>query len=199
MTSPLPISFFATPRMLNPMLSPGSALVILTWCVSIVLDWNSQWLVERLSRRNNSIQRIQYARTLVPRGIGALLCKVISKPSAGGNEINLGNIIADRLQQSFQFLPGLLVSLFSILDCLVVHLVDGYNQLLNTESPSEVRVFPRLASRSNCYFEFSLLRRNYEYSNIRLTSPRNHVLDEITVSRRIDDGVEVVRSLELLE
>src|SRR5207249_12232162 len=37
MTSPLPISFLATPRMLNPMLSPGSALVILTWCVSIVL------------------------------------------------------------------------------------------------------------------------------------------------------------------
>src|SRR5436853_144081 len=80
-----------------------------------------------------------------------------------------------------------------------VHLVDGYNQLFNAESPSEVRVFPRLTSGSNCHFEFSLFRRNYEYSNICLASPCNHVLDEVTVSRRIDNRVEVMRSLEFLE
>src|SRR2546422_732443 len=87
----------------------------------------------------------------------------------------------------------------SHLDCLVVHLVDGYNQLFNAEGPCEVRVFPRLASRSNGYFELSLLCGNYEYSNVRLASPCNHVLDEVAVSRRIDDRVEVVRSLEFLE
>src|SRR6267143_742870 len=63
-----------------------------------VLDWNSQWLVERLSRWNNSIQRIQYAETFVPWSIGTLLCEVIAQPSAGGNEINLGNVVADSLQ-----------------------------------------------------------------------------------------------------
>src|SRR5438876_4520 len=128
-----------------------------------------------------------------------ILGKIISKPTTGGNEINLGNIIADSLQQSLQFLPGFLVTLFSILDSLVVHLIDGYNQLLNAEGPCEVRVFPRLASRSNGYFELSLLCRNYEYSNIRLAGPRDHVLDEVAVSRRIDNPVEVMRSLEFLE
>src|SRR5438309_2022074 len=92
-----------------------------------VLDWNSQWLVERLGRWNNSVESIKYAWTLVPWSIGALLCKVVSQPSAGGNEINLGNIIANRLQQSFQFLPGLLVTLLSVLDRLIIHLVDSYN------------------------------------------------------------------------
>src|SRR5438309_6870226 len=164
-----------------------------------VLDWNSQWLVERLGRWNNSVESIQYAWTLVPWSIGTLLGEIISQPSAGGNEINLGNIISYSLQQSLQFLPGLLVTLFSILDCLVVHLIDGHNQLLNAEGPCEVRVFSRLASRSNGYFELSLLCRNYEYSNIRLASPRDHVLDEVAVSRRIDNRVEVMRSLEFLE
>src|SRR6266550_4112029 len=42
-----------------------------------VLDWNSQWLVERLGRWNDSIQRIKYAGTLVPWSIGALLGEVI--------------------------------------------------------------------------------------------------------------------------
>ena len=92
-----------------------------------VLDWNSQWLVERLGRWNNSVESIQYAWTLVPWSIGTLLGEIISQPSAGGNEINLGNIIADSLQQSFQFLPGLLVTLFSVLDRLIIHLVDSYN------------------------------------------------------------------------
>src|SRR3989441_1443646 len=164
-----------------------------------VLDWNSQWLVKRLGRWNNSVKRVQNAGTLVPWSIGALLCQVVSEPSARGNKIDLGNIIADRLQQSFQFLSGFLVTLFSVLDCLVIHLVDGYNQLFNAEGPCEVRVFPRLASRSNGYFELSLLCGNYEYSNVRLASPCNHVLDEVAVSRRIDDRVEVVRSLEFLE
>src|SRR5438309_6650870 len=103
-----------------------------------VLDWNSQWLVERLGRWNNSVESIKYAWTLVPWSIGALLCKVVSQPSAGGNEINLGNIIANRLQQSFQFLPGLLVTLLSVLDRLIIHLVDIYNSLLNAQSPCEV-------------------------------------------------------------
>src|SRR5712692_2926700 len=43
-----------------------------------VLDWNSQWLVERFRGRNNSVQRVQYAGTLVPWSIGTLLCKVVS-------------------------------------------------------------------------------------------------------------------------
>src|SRR2546428_205762 len=105
----------------------------------------------------------------------------------------------DRLQQPFQFLSCFLVTFFSVLDRLIVHLIDGYNQLFNPEGPCEVRMFPRLASRSNSYFELSLLCRNYEYSNVRLASPCNHVLDEVTVSRSIDNRVEVVRSFKLLE
>src|SRR3989442_4208387 len=62
-----------------------------------VLDWNSQWLVERLGRWNNSVKRVQYAGTLVPWRIGTLLREVVSQPSAGGNEVDLGNVVADRL------------------------------------------------------------------------------------------------------
>src|SRR5437016_5780613 len=62
-----------------------------------VLDGNSQWFVKGLRGWNNSVQRIKYAGTLVPWRIGTLLGEIISKPTTGGNEINLGNIIADRL------------------------------------------------------------------------------------------------------
>src|SRR5947199_4873664 len=43
-----------------------------------VLDRNSQRLVKRLGRWNDSIQRIKYAGTLVPWSIGTLLGEVIS-------------------------------------------------------------------------------------------------------------------------
>src|SRR6266550_7874205 len=164
-----------------------------------VLDRNSQWLVKRLGWWNDSIQCIKYAGTLVPWSIGALLCKVISQPSTGGNEIDLGNIIADRLQQPFQFLSCFFVTLFSVLDCLVIHLVDGHNELFDSEGSCKVRVFPCLASGSNGYFEFSFLCGNYENSNVRLAGACNHVFDEVAVSWRIDDCIEVVRSFELLE
>ena len=36
-TSPLAMSFFVKPLTLKPMLSPGSALCICSWCISIVL------------------------------------------------------------------------------------------------------------------------------------------------------------------
>src|SRR2546430_17081645 len=164
-----------------------------------VLDGNSQWLVERLWWWNNSVQRFEYADAFVPWSIGTLLGEVISQPSASGNEVYLGNVIADCLQQSLQFFSCFLVAFFSVLDRLVIHLVDGYNELLNAEGSCEVRVFACLTSRSNGYFEFSFLCGNYEYGNVRLAGAGNHVLDEVAVSWRIDNSVEIVIRLELLE
>src|SRR6266568_717825 len=85
MTSPLPISFFArrhedhfVPILQHSRLDPSHRDSPDSGYGVNVLDWNSQWLVERLGRWNDSIQRIKYAGTLVPWSIGALLGEVIS-------------------------------------------------------------------------------------------------------------------------
>src|SRR5207245_8931648 len=104
-------------------------------------------------------------------------CEVSSLPYAGWHDIDRGNIISYSLQQSLEFISRFLVTLFSVLDRLVVLLVDGYNQLFDAEGPREVRMFPRLASRSNGYFELSFLCRDYQYSVVRLASSVEYFLD----------------------
>merc|ERR1719428_432941 len=79
---------------------------------------------------------------------------------------------------------------------IAIHLIDADADLLHTEQVDETRVLSRLAlnlarlvvALRNRRREVAV-RGDHDESNVSLRGARNHVLDEVTVTRRIDDGV----------
>ena len=68
-----------------------------------------------------------------------------------------------------------------------VHLVDGYDELPDTEGESEQSMFSGLAVLGDTSLEFTSASGNDEDSAISLGSASDHVLDEITMSRGVND------------
>ena len=68
-----------------------------------------------------------------------------------------------------------------------IHLVDGDDELPDTEGESEESVFTGLAILGDTSFEFTSTSGNDEDSAISLGGTSDHVLDEVTVSRGIND------------
>jgi len=71
--------------------------------------------------------------------------------------------------------------------------------LLNTEGESEKSVFSGLTFLGDTSFEFTSGGGNHEDGNIGLGGTGDHVLDEISVARSIDDGEVILAGFELPE
>jgi len=77
-----------------------------------------------------------------------------------------------------------------------VHLVDGDNELPDTESESKQSVLSGLTVLGNTGLEFTSTSGNDEDSTISLGGTGDHVLDEVTVSGGVDDlGFPLVKTL----
>ena len=68
-----------------------------------------------------------------------------------------------------------------------VHLVDGNDELTHTESEGEESVLAGLAILGDTGLELTSTGSDNEDSAIGLGGTSNHVLDEVTVSRGIND------------
>jgi hypothetical protein len=68
-----------------------------------------------------------------------------------------------------------------------VHFVDGDNKLSHSESEGKKGMFTSLTVLGDTSFEFTSTTSNDQNSAIGLRSTCNHVLDEVTVTRSIDD------------
>ena len=68
-----------------------------------------------------------------------------------------------------------------------VHLVDGDDELTDTEGEGKEGVFTGLTILGDTGFEFTSTTSNDEDSAIGLGSTSDHVLDEVTVSRSVND------------
>ena len=68
-----------------------------------------------------------------------------------------------------------------------VHIVDGDDELPDTEGESEQCVLPGLTVLGNAGLEFTSTSGNDEDGAISLGGSSDHVLDEVTVSGGIDD------------
>jgi hypothetical protein len=68
-----------------------------------------------------------------------------------------------------------------------VHFVDGNNQLTDTEGESQEGVLAGLTILGNASLEFTSTTSNDENGAVSLGGTRNHVLDEITMARGVDD------------
>jgi hypothetical protein len=80
-----------------------------------------------------------------------------------------------------------------------IKLVNDNDDLLNSQTPDEQRVLPRLPARSETALELSRGSVDDEDSSVGLGSARDHVGDEVSVSRSVKKGEVTRGSREVVE
>jgi len=133
-----------------------------------------------------------------PSHLLGFLQHVVSVPSRDGDEDNLLGVVSDLLDVSLDFLTDFQETGFAV-GCAggAVHLVDSDDQLLDAQSVGEKGMFAGLAILRDTSLELTVSGSDNEHGTISLGSASDHVLDEIPVTRGIDDGDVVVLGLEL--
>jgi hypothetical protein len=147
--------------------------------------------------------------TLPPTHLLRGLDEVITHPSGDGEDwdgfINEILLPADSGKHILHLRSDLVVSLLLVSGSVRVHLVDSNKQLLDTQKVNQTSVLSGLTldltslvvTLGNCGGEVTI-SRNHEKSDIGLRGTGDHILDEISVSRSIDDSVVPLISVELL-
>merc|ERR1719431_1044063 len=137
--------------------------------------------------------------SLVPGHVGAGLQHVVPMPSRDGNEWNSNRVVSDLLDEARDFLLDFLEPSLAVRRLSGVHLVNGHDELLDTKGVGQQGVFSGLTILGDTSLELTSTRGNDKHATISLRSSSDHVLDEIPVSRGINDGDIVLGGLELPE
>ena len=132
---------------------------------------------------------------LVPRAIGGDVDHVVTVEARDRNEGNGLRVVADLLDEVGNFLHDLVEAVLGPLGG--VHLVDGDDELLDTEGVGKQGVLTGLAILGDTGFELTSATSNDEDGAVSLGGTSDHILDEISVTRGIDDGDIVAGGLEL--
>ena len=135
--------------------------------------------------------------TLVPGAVGGGSQHVVAVETGDGDEGNGLGVVADLLDEVGGLLDDLLVTGLRPLGG--VHLVDGDNELSDTEGVGEQGVLTGLAILGDTSLELTSTGSDDENSAVGLGGTSDHVLDEITVTGSVNDGDIVLGSLELPE
>ena len=135
--------------------------------------------------------------SLEPWHLGGHLQHVVSVPSGNWDESNGGWVVTDLLDVGRDFLLDFLETGFAVWWLGGVHLVDTDDQLLDTEGEGEQGVLTGLSVLGDTGFELTSTGGDDQHGTIGLRRSGNHVLDEITMSRGIDDGHVVLAGFEL--
>lgn len=134
---------------------------------------------------------------LVPVTVGGGLNHVVTVPSGNRDKGDRLRVVTNLLDEVGGLLADLVVSILRPLDG--VHLVDGNNQLLDTEGESEQSVLSGLTVLGDTSLELTNTTSNDEDGTVGLGGTGDHVLDEISVTGSINNGDVVLRGLELPE
>merc|ERR1719424_166650 len=112
---------------------------------------------------------------------------------------------ADLLQHVDHLVGDLIVAILLVSGSVAIHLVHANDELLHTEQVDKTRVLTSLTLDLTGLVVTTLdgsdevtIGWDHDKGNIGLGSARDHVLDEITMSRGIDDGVVPLVSVEFL-
>jgi len=135
--------------------------------------------------------------TLVPWAVGGVVDHVVTVESGDRNEGNSLWVVSDLLDEVGSLLDDFLETGLGPLGG--VHLVDGDDELLDTQSVGEKSVLTGLAILGDTSLELTSAGGNDENGAVGLRGTGNHVLDEVTVARGVDDGDIVLGGLELPE
>lgn len=128
--------------------------------------------------------------SLVPRHVGGRLDHVVTVPARDGDEGDVLRVEADLLDEVGRLLDDLLVAGLRVLGR--VHLVDGDDELADTEGEGEEGVLAGLAVLRDTSLELTSAGGDDEDGAVGLRGTGDHVLDEVTVTRGVDDGDHVL-------
>ncbi|GAO48339.1 hypothetical protein G7K_2513-t1 [Saitoella complicata NRRL Y-17804] len=135
--------------------------------------------------------------SLVPGHVGGGLDHVVSVPSGDGDESNGLGVVTDLLDEVGGLLDDLLETGLGPLGG--VHLVDGNDELLDTEGVGQESVLTGLTVLGDTSLELTSTTGDDENGTVSLGGTSDHVLDEITVTRGVNDGDVELGGLELPE
>jgi hypothetical protein len=135
--------------------------------------------------------------SLVPGAVGGNVDHVVTVEARDGDKGNVLGVVADLLDETGSLLDDLLETGLGPLGG--VHLVDGDDELLDTEGVGEESVLTSLAILGDTSLELTSTGGNDENGAISLGGTSDHVLDEITVTGGVNDGDVVLGGLELPE
>ena len=118
--------------------------------------------------------------TLVPGAVGGGLKHVVTVETGDGDEGDVLGVVSDLLDETGSFLDDFVVTGLS--PASSVHLVEGNDELTDTEGESEQSVLTGLAILGDTSLEFTSTGSNDEDSAVSLGGTSDHVLDEVTVT-----------------
>merc|ERR1719159_1773606 len=157
----------------------------------------------------DSLLAVLDVHTLPPVHLLRLLQQVVAHPAGDWKDwralLNEVLFPADFDQHVLHLVSNLLVTGLLVASGVAVHLVHANGDLLHTKQVDQARVLASLA------LDFSSLvvalgnRRgevtigwDHDKGNVRLRCASDHVLDEVSVARRIDDGIMPLGRVEFL-
>jgi len=174
-----------------------------------VLEGKTEGLVGGTLRRLNGVNGLEEGLALDDAILGLLLPALVPSSVIGGLEHVVAmeardgdegdglGVVADLLDEVGGLLDDLVVT--GLRPVAGVHLVEGDNELLDTQGVGEQSVLTGLAILGDTSLELTSARGNDENGAVSLGGTSDHVLDEVTMARGIDDSDIVLRGLELPE
>lgn len=174
-----------------------------------ILERETKGLVGGTSRRVNAVNGLKEGLAgslaslglllpaLVPRAVGGDVDHVVTVEAGDGHERDRLGVVADLLDEGGSFLDDFVETILRPLGG--VHLVDGDDELLDTQGVGEKSVLTGLAILGDTGFEFTSTSGNDENGTISLGGTSDHVLDEVTMTGSVNDGDIVLGGLELPE
>merc|ERR1712132_17365 len=164
-----------------------------------ILERKTEGLVDWALGGLGVVEGVQKVGSLVPGHVAGVIDHVVSVEPGDGHEGDLLWVVASLLQEVGHLLLDLLVAGLAVGRGGVVHLVHGDTHLLHAKGVGEESVLTGLAILGDTGLELTGGRGHDEHGKISLRGTGDHVLDEVTVPRGIDDGEVVLGGLELPE
>lgn len=125
-----------------------------------------------------------------------MVLDVVALESRDGNVLNVFGLVADGLEVKADFVSNFVESVLRVVNVGIIHLVDSNNNLFDSHGESEQSMLLGGSISREPSLELVLSRSDHQNSSISLASPDNHVLEEVLVSRGVNDGVLSSLSLE---
>jgi len=175
------------------------------------LQWQSEWSISWSGWWNNGVQSFQQGLAsgisflalsgpaLEPGHVGGDLQHVVTVPSGDWDERNGDWVPTDLFDVRADLRLDFFVTLLAVWWLGGVHLVDSDNHLLDTQGVGQQCVFSGLTVLGDTSLEFTNTGSDYQDSAIGLGGTSDHVLNEISVARGVDDGDVELGGLEFPE
>ena len=150
-----------------------------------VLNGKAQRPVHRRGQRREAVKRLQQRRSGIPRHVRRAVRQVVAV--AGGHRHDHRRRHAD----VFEVARDLVTHLVEAGKVVIhqVHLVDDHGDLPQPQQMQQIGVPARL-------FAHAFVSIDHQHGGVAAGCPADHVLQELAVSRSVDDDVVAGRGLE---